>query len=228
MDIKQFVFDFIAGNVHPKEFIKTLEQHPEIYDWLQSIVPDGLTCYENRMVLDRFGEEEPVSIEIPYDIKVVMIDLLNDLSNDRWGTYLNIHSEISELLEAAFPNEDIEVSEEIEETFNFILTTIPEYIGGKEVASIIDDIIDSVPQHLSQTARAKLCKEKLREQFHIEQGKYPKWIQHPEWPVGEDGVPMKFISQKAKKGKAYQTMLHTEFLFEDVKTGEQRIIEQFT
>ena len=54
-------------------------------------------------------------------------------------------------------------------------------------------------------------------------GKYPDPI-----PVGEDGVPMKFISQKAKKGKAYQTMLHTEFLFEDVKTGEQRIIEQFT
>lgn len=228
MDIKQFVFDFVAGSVHPKEFIETLEQHSEICDWLQSIVPEGLTCYENRMVLDRFGEEEPVSIEIPYDIRIVMTDLLDDLPNDRWGTYLNIHSEIAELLETSFPSEDIEISDEIEETFDLILTAVPEYIGGKEVANIIDDIVDSLPQNLSKTVRTKLCKEKLREQFHIEQSKYPRWIEHPEWPVGEDGVPMKFISQKAKKGKAYQTMLHTEFLFEDVKTGEQRIIEQFT
>ena len=58
--------------------------------------------------------------------------------------------------------------------------------------------------------------------------KYPRWIQDPEWPVGEEGMPMKFVSQKRKKGNAYNTMLYTEYLFEDVKTGKQRTIEQFT
>lgn len=71
-------------------------------------------------------------------------------------------------------------------------------------------------------------KEQLRNLFHIEPHKYPRWIQEAEWPMGEDGIPMKFISQKGKKGKFYDTMLYTEFLFEDVKTGKQRIIEQFT
>ena len=46
--------------------------------------------------------------------------------------------------------------------------------------------------------------------------------------MGEDGIPMMFISPKMKKGKSYDTMLFTEFLFEDVKTGKQRIVEQFT
>lgn len=228
MEIKQFVFDFVAGSVHPKVFIETLEQHSEIYDWLQSIVPEGLTCYENRMILDRFGEEEPISIEIPYDIRIVMKQLLEDSQNDRWGLYLNIHYDISKLLKKAFPHENINVSDEIEKRFNFGLTAIPEYLGGIDVADFIDDVVDSIPQNLSKTVRVRLCKEKLREKFHIEGKNIPRWIQEAEWPMGEDGIPMRFISQKRKKGNAYDTMLFTEFLFKDVKTGAQRIIEQFT
>lgn len=228
MDVRQFVFDFVAGVVHPKVFIETLEQHPEIYNWLQSIVPEGLTCYENRMVMDRFGEEEPVSIEIPYDIRIVMKQLLEDSPKDRWGLYLNIHYDISQLLKKAFPNYDITISDEIEKRFDFGLNVIPEYLGGMEVSDIIDDIIDSIPQNLSKSARIKLCKEKLRDQFHIEGRNTPRWIQEAEWPMGEDGIPMKFISQKRRKGKHYEKMLFTEFLFEDVKTGKQRIVEQFT
>ena len=68
----------------------------------------------------------------------------------------------------------------------------------------------------------------IKELFHIESNKYPRWIQSPEWPIGENGVPMRFVSQKRKKGKEYETILYTEFLFEDVKTGEQRVVEQFT
>ena len=87
MEIERFVFDFVAGVVHPKVFIETLDQHPEIYDWLQSIVPEGLTCYENRMVLDRFGDEEPISVEIPYDIRIVIKQNLEDVHRDRWGLH---------------------------------------------------------------------------------------------------------------------------------------------
>lgn len=228
MEIKQFVFDFVAGLVQPKVFIETLEQHPEIYDWLQSIVPEGLTCYKSHMIFDRFGEEEPISIEIPYDIKIVIKQLLDDLQKDRWGVYLNIYDAISELLKKAFPHENINVSDEIEKRFDFGLDAIPEYLGGIDVADFIDDIVDSIPKNLSKTIRVRLCNKKLREKFHIEGKNIPRWIQNPEWPIGEDGIPMKFISQKRKKGKPYNTMLFTEFLFEDVKTGKQRIVEQFT
>ena len=107
MEIKQLVFDFVSGAIHPQEFIDALKQHSEIYDWLQSIVPEGLTCYENRMVIDRFGEEEPVSVEIPYDIRIVIKQVLEDSPKDRWGLYLNMHYDISELLKKAFPNEKV-------------------------------------------------------------------------------------------------------------------------
>ena len=228
MEIKDFVYDFVAGGIHPKIFVETLKQHPEICDWLQSIVPKGLTCYEDRIVLDRFGDEEHVSIEIPYDIKIVIKQLLEDSPKDRWGLYLNMHHAISDLLKRAFPSEKINVSNEIEKRFDFGLSAIPEYLGGTDVADFIDDVVDSIPKNLSKTVRVRLCKEKLREKFHIEGKNIPRWIQDPEWPAGEDGTPMKFVSQKRKKGKPYDTMLFTEFLFEDVKTGKQRIVEQFT
>lgn len=228
MDIKQFVFDFVAGKIHPKLFLETLNQNPKIYDWMQSIVPAGLTCYENRLIPDRFGEETPVSIEIPYDIRIVIKECLEGDTYDRWGTYLNVHNDIANLLQKAFPNEIIEISDKIEKRFDFGLETVPEYLEGKEVADIIDDVIDSIPQNLSKTARIKLCKEKLRECFHIEGNHFPRWIQGAEWPLGEDNIPMRFVGQKRKNGKAYETMLYTEFLFEDVKTGKQRIIEQYT
>jgi hypothetical protein len=39
---------------------------------------------------------------------------------------------------------------------------------------------------------------------------------------------MRFVEQKRKKGKEYAEMLYTQFFFEDVETGEIRVIDQFT
>lgn len=228
MKIRDFVLGFVEGKVHPKIFLETLENFSEMYNWLQSIVPEGLNCYKNQVVLDCFGEETPISTLIPYDIRVVIKECVEDAANNRWGLYLNVHDVISDLLKKAFPNENISVSDEINKRFSFGLKTVPEYLGGNEVLDIIDDIIDAIPQNLSEAARIKHCKEKLREYFHIEGKNTPRWIQEAEWPVGEDGVPMRFVSQKRKNGKEYDTMFFTEFLFEDVKTGKQRVIKQFT
>lgn len=67
-----------------------------------------------------------------------------------------------------------------------------------------------------------------KKEFHIEGMKYPRWIQGGEWPVSKSGKPVRFIEQKRKKGKEYSTMLYTQFFFEDVETGEIRVIDQFT
>ena len=53
-------------------------------------------------------------------------------------------------------------------------------------------------------------------------------MQGGEWPVSKSGKPMRFVEQKRKKGKGFENMLFTVYIFEDVETLEQRIIEQFT
>ena len=64
--------------------------------------------------------------------------------------------------------------------------------------------------------------------FHIDGKNYPRWINEPEWPVSSSGIPLRFVDQKKKKGIEYDTMLYTEYYFEDVDTGEKRVVSQFT
>lgn len=58
----------------------------------------------------------------------------------------------------------------------------------------------------------------LNELFHIEDKKYPHWVQEPEWPMGEKS-PMKFIGQE-------RTGERVRFTFRDADTDEERVIEQ--
>ena len=71
-------------------------------------------------------------------------------------------------------------------------------------------------------------KELIKKEFHIVGTKYPRWVQGGEWPVSKSGKPMRFVEQKRKKGKEYQDVLYTIYVFEDLDTLEKRIIEQFT
>ena len=228
MNIKEFVFDFVAGRIQPADFLQKLKESAELCNWLQSIVPQGLTCYETKTVLDRFGVQELVSVEIPYNVKIVIKQSLKGIKYSKWGAYLNLHFAMSNLLQSAFPSENIEVSDQIRKRFVFGLDAVPEYMEGFEVSGFIDAVIDSLPQDLSDSKRKKLCRELLKEQFHIVGSKYPRWVQGGEWPLGSDGTPMKFLEQKRRRGKGYDTILYTEYIFEDTKTGSKRIIAQFT
>ena len=96
------------------------------------------------------------------------------------------------------------------------------------ISNIIDGIIASVPEDMPVSKRKKAIKEKIKEAFPCKTKKYPRWVQSEEWQISECGKPMRFIEQKRKKGKEYKDTLHTEFYFEDVDTGEIRIVEQFT
>jgi hypothetical protein len=76
--------------------------------------------------------------------------------------------------------------------------------------------------------RIKEVKSRIKEAFHVSGIIYPRWVQEAEWPLSASGKPMKFVGQKRKKGKEYEGMLYTLFYFEDVDTGEERVVEQFT
>lgn len=128
-----------------------------------------------------------------------------------------------------YPDETICKDESLYQKALFISDVCPEYIEGHEVeeAGIIEKIVEQVPESLSKTERKKQIKGLIKKEFHLE-GKYPRWIQGGEWPVSKTGKPMRFVKQKRKKGIEYETMLYTQFFFEDVETGEERVIEQFT
>ncbi len=227
MEIKKYLIDFAEGRVSVPDFIEYSKKHPDVFDFLTNIAdPKFKTTIVHKKIGDN-GYPQYIPEELPFDAKLYMDTELNS-TGGTLGKYLNIHALFSKVLVTAFPDDNITIDTTLDDKFIFMLNACPEYIEGEEVDSVIEKVLESIPQNLSRTKRIKQFKEQIKQVFHIEGNKYPRWIQGGEWPIGEDGVPMKFISQKRKKGKAYDTMLFTEFLFEDMKTGKQRIVEQFT
>ena len=313
---KRNIVDFIEGRMPPAEFVAWLESTPEALDWLQSLIPEGMTmddCVEVTMdyflkklpvneyeaIMAAYSalcevETAPVNEQIPKALEVVrllsavdpkqvkfdsiipmllpnfdlvlrspasykpdyvahMVDGVRILftreyrsvetfpydvrrmaerqkTTTRLGHQLNLQGWLCRLMEQLFPEETFHRDNTLSEKHSFLLDACPEYIGGTEVeeAGIIEDILDSVPETLPKTKRIKEVKSRIKEAFHVSGIIYPRWVQEAEWPVSPSGKPMRFVKQKRKKGKEYENMLYTLFYFEDVDTGEERIVEQFT
>ena len=188
------------------------------------------TSYVQHMctgVKELFEKEYTIVQETPYNVKTVYSR--NKTNNMLW-TYVNIQSWLYYLMVEIYPNESILKDEHLYNKASFIMDVCPEYIEGQEIdeAGIIEAIIEQVPESLPKSKRKKQIIELIKKEFHIEGTKYPRWVQGGEWPVSKNGKPLRFVEQKRKKGKGYENMLYTIYIFEDVDTLEVRTIEQFT
>lgn len=178
-------------------------------------------------VKEFFENDYTIVQEMPYNVKTVYS---HNKTNSKLWTYVNIQSWLFQLMKELYPEEVMEKDESLHEKASFMMDVCPEYIDGHEIdeAGIIEVIIERVPETLPKSKRKKQIKELIKKEFHIEGTKYPRWVQGGEWPVSTSGKPMRFVEQKRKKGKDYENMMFTIYIFEDVDTLEQRIIEQFT
>lgn len=237
MEAKQIVYDFLANRMQFKEFKQYCQEHPEVLDWVQSVVPADIKGYitiEDEAVkirLEELKNERPSDpmelitllqkrykqIEVPYDIRDALSFACKNV--DEIGQWLNVHAELRRVLTKAFPDEEIEISDYIHKLFNFVIDACPEYIGGPEIdaANVFLDIYNRLPPG-TETAKKKEFKSQIKALFRCKGIKKPRWIQEPEWPMGV-GSPMRFISQSNKQDVF-------KYVFEDVDTGELRTIIQ--
>ncbi len=227
-EIKAYLIDFVEGRIRVQEFIQQCEINPRILDYVTSIAGQDEKLYEHLWVIDDNGHGKFIHKEIPYDARKYLHEELKPNCGGVLGTYLNIHNHFSRILISAFPNEEIKKDISLKNKHTFMLEACPEYIEGQEVSEILNNLLSEIPDNLSKTKRIKQFKDKVKKMFHIEGNKYPRWIQGGDWPISSSGKPMKFIEQKRKKGQKHDELLYTFYVFEDVDTGEQRVIEQFT
>ena len=218
VDPKQVKFDSIISMLLPN--FDMVLRSPANYkpDYVAHMV-DGVRTLFTR---------EYRSVEtFPYDVRR-MAEWQK--TTTRLGYQLNLQGWLCRLMEQLFPEETFVRDNTLSEKHSFMLDACPEYIGGTEVeeAGIIEAILDSVPETMPKNKRIKEVKSRIKKAFHVSGIIYPRWVQEAEWPVSPNGKPMKFVKQKRKKGKECENMLYTLFYFEDVDTGEERIVEQFT
>ncbi len=217
-NIKQYVYDLIEGRVSVQSFLAECERHPEILDWIQSIVPPELEGCELITV-----NGEPRLVPAPYNIRTILkIDEISFGRRGRLSFEYAVFGDIAKAVCLAFPDSPPHKDTALAVMFNNILECCPSYIGGVEVEQdgILEEIIHSIPAELSKAAGKKWAKEKIKERFHIQGRHYPYWIQEPEWPVYQ-GEPMEYV-RTVKHGVEGQT-----HYFRDPKTGVERTVEDW-
>ena len=226
--MKQFWIDFAEGRISVPEMLERTTAEPALLDWFNTIVPEGtLTAVVHRET-DETGYTRYSAENVPFTVQIMLREELAKGGPSNLAHNLNIHSCLSGILAEAFPEDGITIDETLEKKFDFMLDACPEAVDGPEVEQVIEDLLESLPAELSKAKRVKLFKEKVKEVFPTAGGKWPRWVQGAEWPLGTNGMPMRFVEQKRKKGKEYANMLYTQFFFEDVDTGEPCVIDQFT
>lgn len=122
-------------------------------------------------------------------------------------------------------------SEIIDERFLFITQNCPDYIGGIDVeeSGILFSIYETLPLNVSGKEKESMFAAKLRDIFGADNNCYPDWIESAEWPL-IDGAPMRFLGQTERSTEESteenEGAVYVDYLFEDEKTGEKKIITQ--
>lgn len=205
----KIVFDFVQGKLSYDEFENEFVLEPEIWTWIQSLVPNDISnknCTFRSIYRNMQGFETN-----NYNVKSTIMSFGYDSEYGR----ITAFTLISALVKYHYP--DIVCKEPLQYgTIEFLEKVDLEYIGGSEVTPFIRNIISA-----QQDLNNKKIKSMLKDYFHLSPRKYPDWVQEPEWPATSEGVPMIFVSQK-RTGELY------EYTFKHPETGELRVVEQYT
>lgn len=198
-----------------KEFCAEIEANDDLVAFIAARLPAG------RDVNDPAWAACPLNIRAfasdGYDVRRTLVSGYYALT--RASRCSAAYRMFHELFRSELP--EVEKSEYYREIGLLAIDAVPEVLDSCEAGEVIFDIIDGTKQ-MSGTKRKKAIREALAEAFHLGAlAKKPAWIQSSEWPLGSQGKPMRFVSQRKQKGE------FAEYTFEDVDTREIRTITQY-
>ena len=213
---KKFWIDFVEGRVSVDEMLNKIKVNKKLIDWFDGIVSSDKKMSIVKEVVGNGYKDFKIET-VKFNLEGYLQEGLN-LKDTTLAKHLNIFSTIAEILVKAFPNDNIQIDQTLNKKFNFMLGACPDYIGGIEADELVCKLYNE-----KQNISKKQFKEEIKKLFHLEKCKYPRWMQSPEWPISQNGKPMKFIKQSTDK----ETQI-TKYTFEDVDTKKEIIVEQFT
>jgi len=206
----KYALDFAAGKYSFAEFEALFNLHPEIWDRVQELLTQEMIADPAHPVWDRSMRMRLESNSFAVRAACLSFGYGQMGQGVTWEI-------ISRLVRFHFP--DAKIREPVEESVGDLMGRLGLDLGGPEVDDLIRQIVDEYRDVRPAKERNKLLKQKLKEAFHLKPRKKPDWAQEPEWPMGERS-PMEFVS-KEQEGDLVR------YLFRDVDTGAERIVEQY-
>lgn len=196
------ILNYAQGRLSHEEFEAELYLRPALWEELQSLMPENAaeedcrlwTLFPNRKLLETNQ----------YRVKQAM------LAFGYRGAW--VHGMVSALVRYWDPS--IEIKTPMEKSpASFLEQAGLDCIGGPEAEDYLRELME---RYADCSIQEK--KRLVREAFHLQPRKRPRWIQEPEWPF-RNGKPLCFMAQR-RNGELY------EYLFRDPDTGEQVTVTQ--
>ncbi len=228
--INKVVERYLNLEISHEEFIYECFKNSEIIDWLEGLICEsrekGVEPTDEisvKILIARgatFLKEKPIAPVLSEFFPRVK-DLIAYYARvyDGLSARSSLYGMIFNIVVTKYP--DTKYNTKYYDMFCFGLKAIPEWAhGGEEAINYIDkNILSQLPENLSYTKKINLCKQLIKEHFHMTGYNYPRWVQGAEWPI-INGKPGRYIG-KTRNGDL------VKYSFEDVTTGEIVVVEQY-
>lgn len=207
----QRIVDFVSGKLTYVQFEELFTADPTVWDVAQTLLTPEIMNNNNHPFWSKSNRSRLECNN--YSVQYACLSFGYDLV----GRVIT-HRLLGELVSYQYP--DIVLRDPPDVSTDDLREKIGmDYLGGSEVDSLVDKLVQSKDDTISATKFIQEAKQQLRVLFHLVPRKYPRWIQEPDWPMGKHS-PMKYVDQK-KRGEL------VEYFFQDVDTDEMKVVKQY-
>ena len=207
----QRIVDFVSGKLTYVQFEELFTADPTVWDVAQTLLTPEIMNNNNHPFWSKSNRSRLECNN--YSVQYACLSFGYDLV----GRVIT-HRLLGELVSYQYP--DIVLRDPPDVSTDDLREKIGmDYLGGPEVDSLVDKLVQSKDDTISATKFIREAKQQLRILFHLVPRKYPRWIQEPDWPMGKHS-PMKYVDQK-KTGEL------VEYFFQDVDTDEMKVVKQY-
>ncbi len=239
-----YIKAFVKGDLPIADFMELCHQSDEIFSFLEWVIDiitaeqipikrrtvfikyanQNKTFQEQRSYAEQFIKEYCQSFRDLTDVWKENPPRVGD--HIRTLSYLTAHgamriygivADIYYQVDPDFPR-----TEKYMEEFIFSFEVLPGYLagGGSAENYVSQYILVKYPASMKKGERKRLVKEEIKQAFLRDCKGFPRWIQAPEWPIGEKNKPMIYTGQKAFEH-------YSEYYFRDRETNGRHTVTQW-
>ena len=202
----------LTGEIDFHEFTEKLRSDISLQEQLSQLVPKDAVENESHPLwqhiyyyaLKKQGFDLYQYLLATHKFNGTITDNLNIFGSIR-AVYCYIHPEII-------------CTERYSAAFHLYLDVVNDRFDGPEVKHLVESIINDALLQNTRRQQVNYAKDAIGLCFHVNDKRSPRWIQGPEWPMGQDS-PMEFVSQK-RSGET------VSYIFRDVNTNALKTITQ--
>lgn len=209
MDI---IKEMLTGQMDMQEFSILLKTSETLRNDLRSLIPKEII--EDRE--NKLWQKTSYEMLKKYDFDLVLLLESMFRFDGSISDNLNIFGTISTIFCYLYPTTIC--TKKYRDRFSLYLDSIRDCFDGPEVTELVQRIIQDALLENTRKKQQHYAKSRIKTYFHVE-SKTPRWIQGPEWPMGASS-PMRFISQERINESVH-------YHFEDIDSGERRIVKQY-